>query len=89
MNTKIKIMPQADVDRLLKLVNDTYAGDSTIWFVDVIVANYIFDVLRRSKKEITKELVELHVLQLIDNFVFFTVERVLSLLSDSTRLNLK
>lgn len=89
MNTKIKIMPQADVDRLLKLVNDTYAGDSTIWFVDVIVANYIFDMLRRSKKEITKELVELHVLQLIDNFVFFTVERVLSLLSDSTRLNLK
>lgn len=89
MNTKIKIMPQAEVDRLLKLVNDTYAGDSTIWFVDVIVANYIFDVLRRSKKEITKELVELHVLQLIDNFVFFTVERVLSLLSDSTRLNLK
>lgn len=89
MNTKIKVMPQAEVDRLLKLVNDTYAGDSTIWFVDVIVANYIFDVLRRSKKEITKELVELHVLQLIDNFVFFTVERVLSLLSDSTRLNLK
>ena len=89
MNTKIKVMPQSEVDRLLKLVNDTYAGDSTIWFVDVIVANYIIDAMRRSKKEITQELVEQHLFQLIDNFVFYTVDRVTDLLRDSTGLPLK